>query len=212
MFFNYFLFLISKLYFFFITQPVVGMLTVLSDQLEPSSDIYTQLREWVHKLCKDSICTDAIIAKALLTLLVHLSITSESSPQILVTVAKETHSAIGNLPSGNDESNRSTQPGKFNTINGDTASVALSILSTALLELLKTIESTLKRIGAQENGQSSPVVERTVYNRLNLFVQALVELIQTDVRSGPNSEQVFKVATAFYMVLNFPIFFYYLKK
>ena len=180
---------------------IIGMITVLSDELDPTSEIHTQLREWILKQCKESECNDAVIAKALLTLLVHLSTTSESCPHILVSIAKEIRSAIGNCPFKDDESIRPTQPGKFRSINGDTASACLTVLSAGLLELLKVIESTTKRIGVQERGDSSPVVERTVYNRLGLLVQALSELFQTDVRSGPNSEKIFKLATAFYTVL-----------
>ncbi|XP_059352281.1 Fanconi anemia group I protein-like isoform X2 [Daphnia carinata] len=63
--------------------PIVGTLTVLSDQLNPAGDEYTKLSNWTHDLCKNVECRESSIAKPLINLLAHLSMASDSSPSIL---------------------------------------------------------------------------------------------------------------------------------
>lgn len=176
--------------------PVIGILTVLSDQLDPAGDHYSELLEWTLKLCKDVECTESSIVKVLMNFLLHLSMTAESSPNILEDMAKEVHLAIGTL----DDNSTAAPPNKFSTINEDTAAVVLTVLIARLEQLLQIVEWAMPRIGVVERGDASPMVERSIYARLKLIVHALSELVLADISPGPNSELILKLATSLYTV------------
>lgn len=177
--------------------PVIGIITLLSDQLDPAGDQYSDLLEWTLKLCKDVECTESSIVKVLMNLLLHLSMTAESSPNVLEDMAKEVHLAIGTL---GDDNSTTAPPNKFSTINDDTAAVVLTILVVRLEQLLQTVEWAMPRIGVIERGDASPMVERSIYARLKLIVHALSELVLADISPGPNSELILKLATSLYTV------------
>lgn len=177
--------------------PVVGILTVLSDQLDPASVPYSDLLEWTVKLCRDVECTESSIVKVLMSFLLHLSMTAESSPTILGELAKEVRLAIGPL---SEDSSVATEPNKFSTVNDDTASVVLSVLVSKLEQLLQVVEWAMPRIGVIERGDASPLVERSIYARLKLISHAVSELVLADIRPGPSSESILKLATSLYTV------------
>ena len=178
--------------------PVVGILTVLSDQLDPVGVPYSDLLEWTVKLCRDVECTESSVVRVLMSFMLHLSATTESSPAILAELAKEVRLAIGPL---SDDSTVANEPNKFSTVNDDTASVVLTVLVTKLEQLLQVVEWALPRIGVIERGDASPMVERSIYARLKLISNALSELVMADIRPGPNSEMVLKLATSLYTVI-----------
>ena len=111
-------------------------------------------------------------------------------------LAKEVRLAIGTL----EEEKEAKEPNKFSTINDDTACSVLAVLISKMEKLLLVVEWALPRIGVIERGDASPIVERSIYSRLKLITHALGELIDADIRPGPNSELVIKLTTSFYTV------------
>lgn len=183
--------------------PLVGIITVLSDQLDPSGLQYSELCEWVLKLCKDVQCSEASVVKSLIGLLIHMSVTCESSPSIICELAKEFRLATGTL---GDEDSSTVHSNKFSTVNPDTVSSVLGVITSALENLLSIVEWAMCRTGISEGGDASPAVERSVHDRLRLIVSTLSELVQADVLPGPNSELIIKSATSLFTVISF-IFF-----
>lgn len=176
--------------------PVVGTLTVLSDQLDPAGTEYAEFFNWMHRLCKDVECTDPSIVKVLINLLTHLNMASESSPSTLDELAREICLAIGTL---DDEDEAG--PNKLSTVNEETAAVVLTVLIARLDQLIQVVEWALPRIGAVDRGDASPVVEQSIYARLKLVAVALSKLVIADIRPGPNSELILKLTITFYTVL-----------
>jgi hypothetical protein len=181
--------------------PVVGTLTVLSDQLDPAGTEYAELFNWMHRLCKDVECTDPSIVKVLINLLTHLNMASESSPSTLDELAREICLAIGTL---DDEDEAG--PNKLSTVNEETAAVVLTVLIARLDQLIQVVEWALPRIGAVDRGDASPVVEQSIYARLKLVAVALSKLVIADIRPGPNSELILKLTITFYTVLAIRLF------
>ena len=179
--------------------PVVGTLTVLSDQLDPTGVEYAELFNWMHKLCRDVECSDPSIVKILINFLTHLNMASESSPSTLNELALEVCSAIGTL----DDEDDVEQPNKWSTVNEDTAAIVLTVLTARLDQLIQVVEWALPRIGIVERGDASPVVEQSIYARLKLIAVALSKLVNLDIRPGPNSELILKLAITFYTVYTF---------
>ena len=176
--------------------PVIGVLTILSDQLDPAGNHYEELLDWMQSICKDVDCCESSTVKALMNLLLHLTLTFESTPSIMSELAKEVRLAIGTL----EEEKEAKEPNKFSTINDDTACSVLAVLISKMEKLLLVVEWALPRIGVIERGDASPIVERSIYSRLKLITHALGELIDADIRPGPNSELVIKLTTSFYTV------------
>jgi len=181
---------------------IIGILTTLSDSFtNPTSDNYGELLEWTLTQCKDVQCSELSTVKALMSFLVHLTTTRESNPVIFLQIAKEIRLAVGTLGAINDST--AQPPNKFATINEDTASGVLSVLASSLDQLLQIAEWTLCRVTVVERGDASPVTERSIFSRLNLVVNSVSELVQTDIHPGPNSELVLKMATLLYSVIFF---------
>ena len=191
--------------------PIIGILTTLSDSLSnPTEATYGDLLNWTLAQCRDVQCTEASTVKALFTFLVHLTTTRESNPSVYLQMAKEIRLAVGTL---GEESAVAPHrgPNRFSTINEDTAAAVLGVLSAALEQLLRVADWFIFRMGIVEQRDASPAVQRSIYTRLTLVVNALIELVQTDLRNGPNSEYVLKTATAVYTVIvqtfSLPLFF-----
>lgn len=180
--------------------PIIGILTTLSDSFtDPTCEKYGELLEWTLSLCREVECTEASTVKALMTFLIHLVMSKESNPLVFLQIAKEIRLAIGTLGEGSTSFQRN--PNRFSVINDDTAAAVLSVLPAALERLLQVAEWTLGRIGIVEREDASPVVERSIYSRLNLVANCLSELVQADIKAGPNSELVLKISTLFYTVI-----------
>ena len=177
--------------------PIIGTLTVLSDQLEPVSPKYDQLLEWTQQLCRDVECSEATVVKTLLTFLVHLHLTSKPSPDIILELARNVRSTIGDL---NESVNGSTLSNKFAIINEDTSNVALAIVTASIDHLLVITELAHHRIGTTDD-ISSPI-ERTIYARLMTVVSTLSELVRTDFSPGSSSELVLKMACSLYTTMS----------
>lgn len=180
--------------------PLIGIMTALSDQLDPSGVQYAELCEWLLKLCKDVECTEASIVKSLVSLLIHMSVTCESSPSVICELAKEFRLATGTL---GEEDSSTAHANKFSTMNGDTVPSVLGVITSGLENLLSIVEWTMCRIGVVDGGNGSPAVERSAHDRLRLVVSTLSELVQADVLPGPNSELIIKSATSLYTVRRF---------
>lgn len=188
--------------------PVVGILSVLSDQLDADCSKYAELEQRISKLCNDVQCTDSNTVKLLITLLVRLNTRLHSSAGVLLQLARQVRSVIGNLDSSLvvDQAGRA----QFATINEDTSCAVLSVISSAVDQLMQITEWAIPRITAAteladmvtSSQESITKVQVSVYSQLTLVANTLSELVQTDFSPGLHSETTMKMCICLYTELS----------
>ena len=128
----------------------------------------------------------------------HLNLTSKCNVDIILELGKMVRGAVGDLDSS--KNNATPAPGKYSTINEDTSSAVLTVLTNSIEQLLMVSELALHRIGSSEENASA--IERSIYTQLIAVVQTLSELVKTDFSPGVNSELVLKTACAVYSTMS----------
>ena len=128
----------------------------------------------------------------------HLNLTSKCNVDIILELGKMVRGAVGDLDSS--KNNATPAPGKYSTINEDTSSAVLTVLTNSIEQLLMVSELALHRIGSSEENASA--IERSIYTQLIAVVQTLSELVKTDFSPGVNSELVLKPACAVYSTMS----------
>ena len=96
------------------------------------------------KLCKDVECTDSNVVKTLISFLMHLNLTSKCNVDIILELGKMVRGAVEDLNSS--KNNATPALGKYSTINEDTSSAVLTVLTNAIKQLLMVSELALELV------------------------------------------------------------------
>uniref|UniRef100_A0A673WBZ4 FA complementation group I n=1 Tax=Salmo trutta TaxID=8032 RepID=A0A673WBZ4_SALTR len=78
-------------------QLLVNILSVLSRQLEPSSQQFVQMITWTVKICKETSFEDVAFSKGLLSLLFSVHVLYKSPVSLLWELCQDIHSQLGDI-------------------------------------------------------------------------------------------------------------------
>uniref|UniRef100_A0A8C7NPN1 FA complementation group I n=1 Tax=Oncorhynchus mykiss TaxID=8022 RepID=A0A8C7NPN1_ONCMY len=143
-------------------QILVNILSVLSRQLEPSSQQFVQMITWTVKICKETSFEDIAFSKGLLSLLFSLHVLYKSPVSLLWELCQDIHSQLGDI----DQDLEVEKQSHFAIVNMKTAS-----------------PTTVSGDATQAAGQQDPV-EKALTLQLGTLLTALNELVQTALPSG----------------------------
>uniref|UniRef100_A0A8C7K5R2 FA complementation group I n=1 Tax=Oncorhynchus kisutch TaxID=8019 RepID=A0A8C7K5R2_ONCKI len=99
-------------------QLLVNILSVLSRQLEPSSQQFVQMITWTVKICKETSFEDIAFSKGLLSLLFSLHVLYKSPVSLLWELCQDIHSQLGDI----DQDLEVEKQSHFAIVNMKTAS------------------------------------------------------------------------------------------
>uniref|UniRef100_A0A8C7K6V9 FA complementation group I n=1 Tax=Oncorhynchus kisutch TaxID=8019 RepID=A0A8C7K6V9_ONCKI len=157
-------------------QLLVNILSVLSRQLEPSSQQFVQMITWTVKICKETSFEDIAFSKGLLSLLFSLHVLYKSPVSLLWELCQDIHSQLGDI----DQVPTAT----------DRTLLVLSQVGKVLDEVDWLITKKKGQLvpdrlsdATQAAGQQDPV-EKALTLQLGTLLTALNELVQTALPSG----------------------------
>uniref|UniRef100_A0A4W5KQZ6 FA complementation group I n=1 Tax=Hucho hucho TaxID=62062 RepID=A0A4W5KQZ6_9TELE len=172
-------------------QLLVNILSVLSRQLEPSSQQFVQMITWTVKICKETSFEDVAFSKGLLSLLFSLHVLYKSPVSLLWELCQDIHSQLGDIDQVPTVSARTVSPG--NLTDNSLQTVILLVLSQVGKVLDEVDWLITKKKGqlvpdrlsdaTQAAGQQDPV-EKALTLQLGTLLTALNELVQTALPSG----------------------------
>uniref|UniRef100_A0A8C7K6T2 FA complementation group I n=1 Tax=Oncorhynchus kisutch TaxID=8019 RepID=A0A8C7K6T2_ONCKI len=156
-------------------QLLVNILSVLSRQLEPSSQQFVQMITWTVKICKETSFEDIAFSKGLLSLLFSLHVLYKSPVSLLWELCQDIHSQLGDI----DQVPTAT----------DRTLLVLSQVGKVLDEVDWLITKKKGQLvpdrlsSGTAAGQQDPV-EKALTLQLGTLLTALNELVQTALPSG----------------------------
>uniref|UniRef100_A0A8C8IAX4 FA complementation group I n=1 Tax=Oncorhynchus tshawytscha TaxID=74940 RepID=A0A8C8IAX4_ONCTS len=172
-------------------QLLVNILSVLSRQLEPSSQQFVQMITWTVKICKETSFEDIAFSKGLLSLLFSLHVLYKSPVSLLWELCQDIHSQLGDIDQVPTATDRTVSPG--NLTDNSLQTVTLLVLSQVGKVLDEVDWLITKKKGqlvpdrlsdaTQAAGQQDPV-EKALTLQLGTLLTALNELVQTALPSG----------------------------
>uniref|UniRef100_A0A8C7VAN9 FA complementation group I n=1 Tax=Oncorhynchus mykiss TaxID=8022 RepID=A0A8C7VAN9_ONCMY len=172
-------------------QILVNILSVLSRQLEPSSQQFVQMITWTVKICKETSFEDIAFSKGLLSLLFSLHVLYKSPVSLLWELCQDIHSQLGDIDQVPTATDRTVSPG--NLTDNSLQTVTLLVLSQVGKVLDEVDWLITKKKGqlvpdrlsdaTQAAGQQDPV-EKALTLQLGTLLTALNELVQTALPSG----------------------------
>uniref|UniRef100_A0A673WCV7 FA complementation group I n=1 Tax=Salmo trutta TaxID=8032 RepID=A0A673WCV7_SALTR len=156
-------------------QLLVNILSVLSRQLEPSSQQFVQMITWTVKICKETSFEDVAFSKGLLSLLFSVHVLYKSPVSLLWELCQDIHSQLGDI----DQVPTAT----------DRTLLVLSQVGKVLDEVDWLITKKKGQLvpdrlsSGTAAGQQDPV-EKALTLQLGTLLTALNELVQTALPSG----------------------------
>ncbi|XP_021429430.2 Fanconi anemia group I protein isoform X1 [Oncorhynchus mykiss] len=173
-------------------QILVNILSVLSRQLEPSSQQFVQMITWTVKICKETSFEDIAFSKGLLSLLFSLHVLYKSPVSLLWELCQDIHSQLGDI----DQDLEVEKQSHFAIVNMKTASPTTLLVLSQVGKVLDEVDWLItKKKGqlvpdrlssgdaTQAAGQQDPV-EKALTLQLGTLLTALNELVQTALPSG----------------------------
>uniref|UniRef100_A0A8C8M8W3 FA complementation group I n=1 Tax=Oncorhynchus tshawytscha TaxID=74940 RepID=A0A8C8M8W3_ONCTS len=151
-------------------QLLVNILSVLSRQLEPSSQQFVQMITWTVKICKETSFEDIAFSKGLLSLLFSLHVLYKSPVSLLWELCQDIHSQLGDI----DQLLVLSQVGK---VLDEVDWLITKKKGQLVPDRLSSGDAT------QAAGQQDPV-EKALTLQLGTLLTALNELVQTALPSG----------------------------
>uniref|UniRef100_A0A3Q2XV84 FA complementation group I n=1 Tax=Hippocampus comes TaxID=109280 RepID=A0A3Q2XV84_HIPCM len=187
-------------------QLLVKILSVLSLQLNPSSQQFAEMITWTVKICKET-SFDSALSKGLLSLLFSLHVLFKSPASLLLELCQDIHSHLGDI----DQDVEVEKQSHFAIVNMKTAMTAqLQVMSQAdkVLDEVDWLIGTKKSQMAadkseeatQSAGQQDPA-EKAVTLQLGTLLTALNELVQTALQLGTCTITLVKVLSRTYAIL-----------
>uniref|UniRef100_A0A673WB52 FA complementation group I n=1 Tax=Salmo trutta TaxID=8032 RepID=A0A673WB52_SALTR len=168
-------------------QLLVNILSVLSRQLEPSSQQFVQMITWTVKICKETSFEDVAFSKGLLSLLFSVHVLYKSPVSLLWELCQDIHSQLGDI----DQDLEVEKQSHFAIVNMKTAAPTTSVSVRPCPVCTHTHAPSLSFIfmcvfpddTTQAAGQQDPV-EKALTLQLGTLLTALNELVQTALPSG----------------------------
>uniref|UniRef100_A0A3P8ZFP3 FA complementation group I n=1 Tax=Esox lucius TaxID=8010 RepID=A0A3P8ZFP3_ESOLU len=171
-------------------QLLVNILSVLSRQLEPSSQQFGEVITWTVKVCKETSFEDAAFSKGLLSLLFSLHVLYKSPVSLLLELCQDIHSQLGDI----DQDVEVEQQSHFAIVNMKTAAPATLLVLSQVGRVLDEVDWLI----AKKKGQLVPdkpsdatqavrqedPVEKALTLQLGALLTALNELVQTALPPG----------------------------
>uniref|UniRef100_A0A6Q2Z3W9 FA complementation group I n=1 Tax=Esox lucius TaxID=8010 RepID=A0A6Q2Z3W9_ESOLU len=171
-------------------QLLVNILSVLSRQLEPSSQQFGEVITWTVKVCKE---TNAAFSKGLLSLLFSLHVLYKSPVSLLLELCQDIHSQLGDI----DQDVEVEQQSHFAIVNMKTAAPA-TVSGLLVLSQVGRVLDEVDWLIAKKKGQLVPdkpsdatqavrqedPVEKALTLQLGALLTALNELVQTALPPG----------------------------
>uniref|UniRef100_A0A673WBV8 FA complementation group I n=1 Tax=Salmo trutta TaxID=8032 RepID=A0A673WBV8_SALTR len=173
-------------------QLLVNILSVLSRQLEPSSQQFVQMITWTVKICKETSFEDVAFSKGLLSLLFSVHVLYKSPVSLLWELCQDIHSQLGDI----DQDLEVEKQSHFAIVNMKTAAPTTLLVLSQVGKVLDEVDWLItKKKGqlvpdrlssddtTQAAGQQDPV-EKALTLQLGTLLTALNELVQTALPSG----------------------------
>uniref|UniRef100_A0A673WDK9 FA complementation group I n=1 Tax=Salmo trutta TaxID=8032 RepID=A0A673WDK9_SALTR len=159
-------------------QLLVNILSVLSRQLEPSSQQFVQMITWTVKICKETSFEDVAFSKGLLSLLFSVHVLYKSPVSLLWELCQDIHSQLGDIDQVPTATDRTllvlSQVGK---VLDEVDWLITKKKGQLVPDRLSSDDTT------QAAGQQDPV-EKALTLQLGTLLTALNELVQTALPSG----------------------------
>ncbi|XP_008317251.1 Fanconi anemia group I protein isoform X2 [Cynoglossus semilaevis] len=196
-------------------QLLVSILTVLSQQLKPSTKQFLQMMTWTLKIARETSLEDSAFCKGLLSLLFNLHVLHQSPLSLMLELCQEIHGQLGDI----DEEMEVEKQSQFAIVNTKTITATILLVLSRVGKVLDEVEwliSTRKNQTAsaksgceatQTAGQQDPI-EKAVTIQLGKLLTALHELVQTSLPSGPCTVTLLKELSRTYAILTTLVKYY----
>uniref|UniRef100_A0A673BWW0 FA complementation group I n=1 Tax=Sphaeramia orbicularis TaxID=375764 RepID=A0A673BWW0_9TELE len=185
-------------------QLLVSILSVLSRQLNPSSQQFVQMIKWAVQICQDTSFEDSAFTKGMLSLLFSLHVLFRSPVSLLLELCQDIHSQLGDIDQVHRVVNSCTKD-RFGIVQ--TRLLVLSQVDRVLDEVdwliaRKKNQGTSDKSGeaTQTTGQQDPV-EKAVTLQLGTLLTALNELVQTALLPGTCTITLLRQLSRTYTIL-----------
>ncbi|XP_039521915.1 Fanconi anemia group I protein isoform X3 [Pimephales promelas] len=190
-------------------QLLVSILSVLSRQLDPSSQQFTQMLTWTVKICKETNFEDISLTKGLLSLLFNLHVLHKSPVSLLWEMCQDIHSQLGDIDQDVEVEKQSHLAIISMKTAASTTLLVLSQVGKVLDEVDWLIAKKKGQISSDRTisgntqhplGQQDPI-EKAVTVQLGTLVTALHELVQTALPTGPCTDTLMRELSRTYNFL-----------
>uniref|UniRef100_A0A3B5MUP0 FA complementation group I n=1 Tax=Xiphophorus couchianus TaxID=32473 RepID=A0A3B5MUP0_9TELE len=132
-------------------QVLVGILTVLTRQLKPSSKQFVQMITWTVKICKETSFEDSAFCKGLLSLLFSLQVLYKTPASLLLELCQDIHSQLGDI----DQDVEVEKQCHFAIVNMKTATTAALLVLTQVDRVLDEVDWLIARKKSQTASEKS---------------------------------------------------------
>ncbi|XP_048014628.1 Fanconi anemia group I protein [Megalobrama amblycephala] len=190
-------------------QLLVSILSVLSRQLSPSSQQFTQMLTWTVKICKETNFEDISLTKGLLSLLFNLHVLHKSPVSLLWEMCQDIHSQLGDI----DQDVEVEKQSHFAIISMKTAASTTLLVLSQVGKVLDEVDwliakkkgqissdRTISGNTQQPLGQQDPI-EKAFTVQLGTLLTALHELVQTALPTGPCTDTLMRELSRTYSIL-----------
>ncbi|XP_029288868.1 Fanconi anemia group I protein isoform X1 [Cottoperca gobio] len=197
-------------------QLLVSILSVLSQQLKPSSQQFVQMITWTVKICKETSFEDSAFSKGLLSLLFNLHVFYKSPVSLLLELCQDIHSQLGDI----DQDVEVEKQSHFAIVNMKTATTAALLVLSQVDRVLDEVDWLIARKksqtasdksssgeATQTAGQQDPI-EKAVTLQLGTLLTALNELVQTALLPGTCTITLLRELSRTYTILTTLVKYY----
>ncbi|CAL8260390.1 unnamed protein product [Merluccius merluccius] len=193
-------------------QLLVSVLTVLSRQLDPSSQQFVQMVTWTVKICKETSFEDIAFTKGLLSLLFSLHALYKSPVSLLLELCQDVHSQLGDI----DEDVEVEKPSHFSIVNMKTSTTAALLVLAQVDKVLDEVDWLIAKKKADkpsagdiiQTGAQQDPVEKAMTLQLGTLLTALNELVQTALLPGVCTDTLLRELSRTYASLTTLVKYY----
>ncbi|KAM9854975.1 Fanconi anemia group I protein [Aulostomus maculatus] len=196
-------------------QLLLSILTVLSQQLKPSSPQFVQMITWTVKICKEASFEDSAFSKALLSLLFQLYVLFKSPVGLLLELCQDIHSQLGDIDQDVEVENQR----HYAVVNVKTATTAALLVLAQADKVLDEVDWLIAKKksqmvsdesdseATQTAGHQDPV-EKAVTLELGTLLTAVIELVQTALPPGTCTITLLRELSRTYTILTTLVKYY----
>ncbi|XP_030223080.1 Fanconi anemia group I protein [Gadus morhua] len=193
-------------------QLLISILSVLSRQLEPSSQQFVSMITWTVKICKETSFEDIAFTKGLLSLLFGLHALYKSPVSLMLELCQDIHSQMGDI----DQDVEVETQSHFSIVNLKTASTAALLILAQADKVLDEVDWLIAkkkadRPSAGEGPLTAPPqdpVEKAMTVQLGTLLTALNELVQTALLPGGGTDTLLRALSRTYTTLTTLVKYY----
>ncbi|XP_057185886.1 Fanconi anemia group I protein isoform X2 [Triplophysa rosa] len=190
-------------------QLLVSILSVLSRQLNPTSQQFVQMITCTVKLCKETNFEDISFSKGLMSLLFSLHVLYKSPVSLLWEMCQDIHSQLGDI----DQDVEVEKQSHFAIISMKTAPSTTLLVLSQVGKVLDEVDWLIAKKKGQISSDRSisgntqqPLVqqdpiEKAVTIQLGTLLTALHELVQTALLPGPCTDTLMRELSRTYSIL-----------